>query len=235
MQTPLTVVIPVFKGVTHLDFTAPHQFLVRTPQTQVLVASMGGESIDAEGLHFCSLETLESIPFCDVLCVPGGAGTVEAIENGAFLEQIRRLGENARYLTSVCTGSIILAAAGLISGRQAACHWAWRDLLPAFGVVPNEGRVVKDGNLLTGGGVTAGIDFALALVAEIAGVEAAQEVQLRLEYAPAPPFDAGRPEIAPPSIVRKVSEKFAASAPERVERVKAVAEKFLGALGAPTN
>jgi len=229
MQTPLTIVIPVFQGVTQLDFTAPHQFLVRSPHTRVIVASMGGESIDAEGLHFCGLETLESIPFCDVLCVPGGAGTIEAIENGPFLEQIRRLGENARYLTSVCTGSLILAAAGLITGRQAACHWAWRELLPVLGVVPNDGRVVKDGNLLTGGGVTAGIDFALALVAELAGAEAAQEVQLRLEYAPAPPFEAGRPEIAPPDIVRNVSEKLAASAPQRVERVKAVAAKLLRA------
>lgn len=226
MQSPLIIVIPVFKGVTQLDFTAPHQFLVRTPNTQVLVASLGGEPIEAEGLHFCSLENLENILSCDVLCVPGGAGTMEAIENDAFLTQIRRLGENSKYLTSVCTGSLILAAAGLITGREAACHWAWRDLLLAFGVVPNEGRVVRDGNLITGGGVTAGIDFALTLVAEISGAEAAQELQLRLEYAPAPPFDAGRPEIAPPNIVDAVSKKFAESAAERLKRVKAVAAKI---------
>jgi cyclohexyl-isocyanide hydratase len=228
MQADLTVVIPVYNGVTHLDFTAPHQFLVRVPNMSVLVASMGGASLDAEGLHFCGLETLETIPDCDVLCVPGGAGTVAALEDDAFLYQIYRLGSTARFITSVCTGSLILAAAGLITGRQAACHWAWRDLLPVFGVIPNEARVVKDGNLLTGGGVTAGADFALALVAELAGEDAAQDVQLRLEYAPAPPFDAGRPENAPPHILRTVNARFAASARERGERVKLVAKRRAG-------
>lgn len=228
MQADLTIVIPVYNGVTHLDFTAPHQFLVLVPNTRVLVASMGGVSLDAEGLHFCGLETLETIPACDVLCVPGGTGTIAALEDDAFLDQICRLGTTARFITSVCTGSLILAAAGLITGRQAACHWAWRDLLPVFGVIPNEARVVRDGNLLTGGGVTAGADFALALIAELAGEDAAQEIQLRLEYAPAPPFEAGRPEIAPPHILRNVNARFAASAQERHERVKFAVEKRAG-------
>jgi putative intracellular protease/amidase len=223
MQSSTTIVMPVYAGVTHLDFTAPHQFLVRVPNTIVLVASMGGAPLDAEGLHFCDLQTLEAIHACDVLCVPGGAGTIAALEDDDFLEQIHRLGKNAKYIASVCTGSLILAAAGLIRGRQAACHWAWIDLLPLFGVVPNGGRVVRDGNLLTGGGVTAGIDFALTLVAEIAGEDVAQEVQLGLEYAPAPPYEAGRPETAPAHILRSVRARLAASTQERHERASIVA------------
>ena len=225
MQASFTIVVPVYNGVTHLEVTTVHQFLVRVPNTKVLVASMGGASIEAEGLHFCRLETLEAIPACDVLCVPGGPRTLDVLEHDAFLGQIQRLGNMAKYISSVCTGSLILAAAGLITGRQAACHWAFRDLLPAFGVIPNEARVVRDGNLLTGGGVTAGIDFVLTLVAELFGEETAQDLQLRLEYAPAPPFDAGRPEIAPPHILHAVRAKFAASAQERHERVSSIAKK----------
>ncbi len=230
MQADLSIVMPIYQGVTHLDFTAPHQFLVRVPNTRVLVASMDGEPVEADGLRFCGLEPLEKIATCDVLCVPGGAGMIAAIEDDKFLEQIQRLGRTARYLTSVCTGSLILAAAGLITGRHAACHWAWRDLLAVFGVIPDPARVVRDGNLLTGGGVTAGIDFALTLIAEIAGEGAAQEVQLGLEYAPAPPFEAGRPDIAPPHILRAVHDRLAVLMPERRERVKLVAEKRAGNL-----
>jgi transcriptional regulator GlxA family with amidase domain len=187
---------------------------------------MGGEAIEAEGLHFCGLEKLEAIRACDVLCVPGGtSGTIAAMENDAFLDQIGRLGKTARYLTSVCTGSLILAAAGLIKGRRAVCHWAWRDFLPLLGVVPSEARVERDGNLLTGGGVTAGIDFALTLIAEVFGEEAAHEIQLRLEYAPAPPFDAGRPDIALSQVVKAVSARFAESASDTRERIGDVARK----------
>ena len=113
--------------------------------------------------------------------------------DAAFIGEIRRLAERARYVTSVCTGSLILGAAGLLKGRRAACHWAWRDQLALFGAIADEGRVVRDGHVFTGGGVTAGIDFALTLAAEIAGDAFAQGLQLSLEYAPQPPFDCGRP------------------------------------------
>jgi hypothetical protein len=118
-------------------------------------------------------------------------------------------------VTSVCTGSLILGAAGLLEGRRAACHWAWRDFLPLFGAIPDSGRVVRDGNILTGGGVTAGIDFALTLAAELAGKTIAQSIQLGLEYAPAPPFDAGRPDIAPAEILDRVLALNTAAMPER--------------------
>lgn len=195
-----TILIPLYDGVTHLDFTGPHQFLSRVPGAEVVVASLGGEPIVSHGLTFANLVDLEKIEECDVLCIPGGLGCIPAIENTRFLSAIRRIAGEARYVTSVCTGSLILGAAGLLQGRRAACHWAWRDMLTAFGATPDDGRVVRDGNVITGGGVTAGVDFALLLIAELWGTDAAQTVQLWLEYAPAPPFNAGRPESAPTHI-----------------------------------
>jgi cyclohexyl-isocyanide hydratase len=117
------------------------------------------------------------------------------------MAEIRRLGVGARYLTSVCTGSLILAAAGFLTGKRAACHWAWRELLTPFGAIVDTGRVVRDGHIITGGGVTAGIDFAFTVLAELAGEDYAQTIQLALEYAPQPPFEAGRPELAPPKVL----------------------------------
>jgi cyclohexyl-isocyanide hydratase len=190
--------------VTHLDFTGPHQVLCRLPGASTHLASAEGAPLTFDGITFSGLERLADIPSCDVLCVPGGFGTMDAMADAAFMGEIRRLAAGARYVTSVCTGSLILGAAGLLRGKRAACHWAWRDLLSLFGAVPDEGRVVRDGNVFTGGGVTAGIDFALTLAAEIAGDEFAQGLQLSLEYAPAPPFDAGRPESAPPEVLARV-------------------------------
>jgi len=195
------IVMPLFPGVTQLDFTGPHQVLSRAPDAQVIVGSMGGADVAAEGLVFTGLADLAQVERCDLLCVPGGLGAVEAMLDEAFMRQIRRLGAGAKYLTSVCTGSLILAAAGFLTGKRAATHWAWRELLEPFGVVADPRRVVRDGDIITGGGVTAGLDFAFTVLAEIAGEDVAQSVQLGLEYAPAPPFDAGRPELAPPHIV----------------------------------
>jgi transcriptional regulator GlxA family with amidase domain len=137
------------------------------------------------------------------------------------MREFRRLAASARYLTSVCTGSLVLGAAGLLKGKRAACHWAWRHLLPLFGAIPDPARVVRDGNVITGGGVTAGIDFALVVAAEIGGDALAQSLQLALEYAPAPPFDAGRPETAPPEILAATKARLA---PQLAER-KAAAER----------
>src|SRR5271156_3060025 len=166
-----TILIALYPGVTHLDFTGPHQVLCRVPDTQVTVASLGGADIEADGLHFAGLARLEDVEGCDVLLLPGGFGCTAAMNDAAFMAQIRRLGGGARYLTSVCTGSLILGAAGFLKGRRAACRWAWRDLLTLFGASPDPARVVRDGDVITGGGVTAGIDFALVLAAELAGEE----------------------------------------------------------------
>ena len=206
----LQIVIALVPDVTHLDFTGPHQVLSRTPNARVTVASVGGRDIDAEGLVFTGLADLVGVERCDLLLVPGGLGATDAILDEAFIAQIRRLGGGATYLTSVCTGSLILAAAGFLTGRRAACHWAWRELLQPFGAIVDEGRVVRDGNIITGGGVTAGLDFAFTVLAELAGDDHAKTVQLGLEYAPAPPFDAGRPELAPPHILAAYNRRLGA-------------------------
>jgi cyclohexyl-isocyanide hydratase len=230
-----TILIPLYEGVTHLDFTGPHQFLSSVPDAHVIVASLRGAPIVSHGLTFANLADLETIERCDVLCIPGGLGCIPAMENARFLEAIRRLAGHARYLTSVCTGSLILGAAGVLKGRRSACHWAWRDMLAAFGAIPEEGRVVRDGNIITGGGVTAGIDFALILIAELWGEEAAQSVQLLLEYAPAPPFDAGLPETAPTHVHQSVFGRMTAALEDGRRRVEAVAQDGCSRVPAPTN
>lgn len=157
MTDTITVVMPIYEGLTQLDFTGPHQFLSRTPGVDVIVASIRGRDVHADGLTFGGLTILETVASCDVLLVPGGAGCVDAIEDDEYLGQVGRLARDAKYLTSACSGSLILGAAGLLKGRRAACHGAWRDLLPLFGAVADPARIVRAGNILTGGGVTAGI------------------------------------------------------------------------------
>jgi len=222
------IVFALFPGVTQLDFTGPYQMLCALPGASVILASREGGNITSnEGITFAGLCRLADIPACDVVCVPGGRGVTDnAIKDEVFLDELRRLAGTARYVTSVCTGSLALGAAGLLRGKRAACHWAWRDLLVPFGAIPDAGRVVRDGNVVTGGGVTAGIDFALSLVAEIAGAETAQTIQLQIEYAPAPPFDAGVPETAPPAILARVRERMAGMAERRRGAVEAAAARL---------
>lgn len=220
------IVFALYPGVTHLDFTGPHQVLVRTPDADVVVASMGGVDIEAEGLVFTKLADLKLIERCDVLCIPGGFGTTEAMGEAAFMAEIRRLGASATYLTSVCTGSLILGAAGFLSGKRATSHWAWRDQLAQFGAIVSDERVVRDGNLFTGGGVTAGIDFALVLLAEMAGQDYAESIQLGLEYAPAPPFNSGRPELARPEVLASIRARMATMADARAAAVASAAERL---------
>ncbi|HEX7885582.1 MAG TPA: DJ-1/PfpI family protein [Phenylobacterium sp.] len=222
----LQIVFVLYPGVTQLDFTGPHQFLVRTPNADVVVASLGGRDIEAEGLVFTKLADLAKIERCDVLCIPGGLGTTDAMQDEAFMAQVRRLGAGARYLTSVCTGSLILGAAGFLRGREAATHWAWRELLPQFGARVSEARVARDGNVITGGGVTAGIDFALVLLEELAGRDVAEAMQLGLEYAPAPPFNSGRPELARPEVLAQVKSRMAAVVGSRADAAGQAASRM---------
>jgi len=221
-----TIVFAIFPGVTQLDFTGPHQVFSRLPGARVRVASAAGGTVEADGLAFSGLDRLAAIEACDVLCVPGGAGTSAAMLDADYIAEIRRLAAGARYVTSVCTGSLILGAAGLLRGKRAACHWSSLDLLACFGAIPEPGRVVRDGNVLTGGGVTAGIDFALTLAAEIAGRDVAQAIQLTLEYAPAPPFQSGAPETAPPEILERVLRLMDRNQAERRGAVDAAAARL---------
>jgi len=227
MSEPLSIVFALFPNVTQLDFTGPFEVLQRVPDTRLSVASREGGTLRADsGLSFAGLTRLSEIETCHVLCVPGGYGVTEAMRDTEYLAQVRRLAQQARYLTSVCSGSLILAAAGLIQGKRAACHWLWRELLAQAGVLVVNERVVRDGNLITGGGVTAGIDFALTLAAELVGPEQAQAIQLAIEYAPSPPFNAGRPELAPPAVLEQVKAR---STPLAIER-KAALEAALARL-----
>lgn len=222
----LHIVIPIYPGVTHLEFTAPHQVLSRLPAAKVIVASKGGVDIEADGLRFTNLVSLAKVEVCDVICIPGGFGTTEAMLDEDFMREVRRLASRAKYLTSVCTGSLILAATGLIRGRRAACHWQWRALLEPFGVIVDEARVVRDGKVITGGGVTAGLDFAFTLAAELAGDDVAQLIQLGLEYSPAPPFNAGRPETAPPHIMAAMRQRFDGLVAERMAAAQEAARRL---------
>ncbi|MFZ1869029.1 MAG: DJ-1/PfpI family protein, partial [Steroidobacteraceae bacterium] len=199
MSADFPVVFALYPNITQLDFTGPYEVFTRLPGARCLLASVAGGTLEAGGgMRFADVCRLRDVAACALLCVPGGYGTIQALEDRDYLAELRRLAGLAQYVTSVCTGSLLLAAAGLLTGKRAACHWSWRDSLAAFGAVPDPARVVRAGNIVTGGGVTAGIDMALTVLAEIAGVDHAQTVQLAIEYAPMPPFDSGRPESARP-------------------------------------
>ena len=225
MPNETTVLMPIYEGVTQLDFTGPYQFFFRTPDVKVIVASVGGRPIKANGLVFAELADVRAVERCDVLCVAGGAGA-KAMEDDDYMREIRRLAATATYVTSVCTGSLVLGAAGLLVGKRAACQWSYRDMLAIFGAIPDAGRVVRDGNIITGGGITAGIDFALTVIAELRGAEVAQGVQLGLEYAPAPPFQAGLPETAPASVVAAYTARTAAVRSANQRRFERVAARM---------
>ena len=221
MAEEFLVVFALYPHVTQLDFTGPHEVFARLPGAKCVLASSTGGDLEADGgLVFKGVRKLADIERCALICVPGGFGTIEAIEDQELLAQIRRLAGTARYVTSVCTGSLVLGAAGLLKGKRATSHWGWRDSLPAFGAKLESARVVRDGNVFTGGGVTAGIDFALTVLAEVAGDEFAQSVQLGIEYAPAPPFNSGRPELAPAQVL--------ATAQQRYDRVRGARDAAIG-------
>ena len=215
MASEFTVVFALYPDVTQLDFTGPLEVLARLPQAHIVLASTRGGDLTASGMTIANLRPLAQVSECALLCVPGGFGCSAAMEDSEYLRGLQRLAAQARYVTSVCTGSLLLGAAGLLRGRRAACHWAFRELLPLFGAIPDPGRVVRDGQVFTGGGVTAGIDMALAVFAEVSGDDHAQAVQLAMEYAPEPPFAAGRPETAPPEIVATVRQRFERVWPQR--------------------
>jgi transcriptional regulator GlxA family with amidase domain len=225
--SPFRIVEAIYPGMTQLDFTAPHTVFSRIPNTETIVASEAGGPVESEGgLVFAGTRRLAEIDCCDLIFFPGGLAVTEAINNAAFMTQVRRLAAGARYLTSVCTGSLVLGAAGLLQGKRAACHWAWRDMLTLFGGIPDADRVVRDGNIITGGGVTAGMDFALVVAAELAGARFAQALQLGLEYAPAPPFNSGRPETAPPEILAEVRSRMDAILPKRLAEARTAAARL---------
>lgn len=176
----------------------------------------------ATGLTLVPTTTFADCPPLDVLCVPGGSGVNPLLHDETVLAFLRERAGQVRYLTSVCTGALVLGMAGLLKGKRATSHWNAHDLLARFGAIPTEGRVVRDGNLITAGGVTSGIDFGLTVIAELLGEEEAQTIQLALEYAPQPPFRAGTPQEAPEAILTAARQRLAGS--------RAAREKLLAAL-----
>ena len=213
---PVQIGILLFPRVQQLDLTGPYEVFVSLPDTMVhLVWKDLLPITSATGLILQPTMTFADCPQLDVVCVPGGAGINPLLHDTDTLNFLRNQAAGARYVTSVCTGALVLGAAGLLHGKRATTHWAAHDLLSRYGAIPTQGRVVRDGNILSGGGVTAGIDFALTLAAELAGEATAQGVQLLLEYAPEPPFDAGRPDTAPPGVLAAVRSKGAAMRAER--------------------
>jgi cyclohexyl-isocyanide hydratase len=180
----------------------------------------------SSGLVLTPTITFADCPALDVLCVPGGVGVGDLMEDDAALDFIKRQAGEARFVTSVCTGSLVLGAAGLLRGRRATTHWAFHHLLERFGAIPVKERVVEDGNLMTGGGVTAGIDFALTLLTSLIGETEAQAIQLQLEYAPAPPFNSGTPDTAPKAVVDLVWNRGEAGRAQRTAIVERAAARL---------
>lgn len=200
----------VFDGMTQLDFTGPLQVLGRAPGAEVSIIARTMDKVTTDGaLTLLPTHDLTNAPDLDLVCVPGGFGIVDIASDTAAIDFIRRQGEQADYVTSVCTGALILGAAGLLQGKKATTHWAYHDLLPLFGAAPVKQRVVRDGNLFTGGGVTAGIDFALTILGEIAGEDHARTVQLGLEYDPHPPWNSGHPDNADPATLAAARKRYA--------------------------
>jgi cyclohexyl-isocyanide hydratase len=215
--------ILVFPNVQQLDLTGPYEIFSCAKDTKVHLIWKDLQPLrSSTGLALTPTATFDECPPLDVLCVPGGGGVNPLLEDAAVLDFLRRRAAEVRYLTSVCTGSLVLGAAGLLEGRKATSHWNARDLLARFGAIPTEGRIVQDGNVITAGGVTSGIDFGLAVIAALLGRDEAETVQLHMEYAPAPPFASGTPPEARPEILAAAKGRLAASRQTReaiVERV----------------
>jgi cyclohexyl-isocyanide hydratase len=227
---PVHVAFLLFPNVTQLDLTGPAQVLSRLGNAKIDLVAKTRDPVPTDaGFDLLPTATFVDIRQADILCVPGGFGTVAAMEDAETLDWVREVAAEAQWVTSVCTGSLVLAAAGLLTGYRAACHWASRHQLAWFGAIPDPARTVFDRNRVTGGGVTAGIDFALALTAAIRGEEHAKFVQLSIEYDPAPPFDSGTPDKASPETLATYRALVAKNAPDREARVKAIADALIPA------
>ncbi len=210
MTEQLNIVFVLFPNITQLDFTGPLQVLSRLPGASVHLAAKTMDPVTTDAvLTLNPTCTFADCPPADVICIPGGFGVDDAIRDDELMAFVKQEGARAKYVTSVCTGAFVLGAAGLLKGKRATTHWAYHDELEKVGAVPVKERVVRDGNLITGGGVTAGIDFAFTAAAEIAGEDVAKAIQLGLEYDPGPPFDAGSPDKASLATLEAMKIRYA--------------------------
>src|ERR1700754_2545322 len=217
----LQIGLLLFPYVTQLDFTGPLQVFSSVPGAKVHLIWKRIEPVPSDSVMMLTpTTTFAGCPQLDVICVPGGAGTNDMVNDEEMLAFLRKQSEGARYVTSVCTGALVLGAAGLLKGYRAATHWTAIDYLPAYGAIPSRTRVCTDRNRVTGGGVTAGIDFALKLVELLVDRKTAEAIQLRLEYNPGPPFNSGSPDTAPPDVLALINERIA---PFKARRTEAIA------------
>jgi len=227
VSEPLQIGLVIFPRVTQLDLTGPVQVFSSVPGAKVHLIWKRIEAVASDSvLTLTPTITFTDCPQLDVICVPGGLGTDDMINDAEMLNFLRRQAEGAKYITSVCTGSLVLGAAGLLRGYRAATHWTAMDFLSEFGATPAKMRVCVDRNRATGGGVTAGIDFALTLVSIMVNRQTAEAIQLGLEYNPAPPFNAGSPDTAPPEILALMKEKIAPAQARRGEAIHRAAARL---------
>lgn len=217
----------LFPGLTQLDMTGPAQFLSRIPGAKMdLVWKNTQPVVTDAGFAIQPTATFADVPRADIMCIPGGVGVTDVMNDDEAMAWIRQVGTEASWVTSVCTGALILGAAGLLAGYKATTHWAWHHHLVLFGAEPVAGRIVKDRNRVTGGGVTAGIDFALALIALVCGEGVAKRLQLGFEYDPAPPFNCGTPEKADEDVLASYHAGVNASFPQREAEIAEAARRL---------
>lgn len=222
----------LFEGVDQIDLTGPFEVLSRLPNSTLRIYGKTTAAVrDVRGLQLAPDAALSEAPQLDVLHIPGGFGQEALMENEEVLGWIKRQAEGARSVFSVCTGALLCGAAGLLRGRRATTHWASFHLLPMFGAIPVNERVVVDGSWVFAAGVTAGIDGALRLAAELRGDDAARAIQLYMAYAPEPPFDSGTPETAPPAILQRARQSVA----EITAKREATARRAAARLGIPVS
>jgi cyclohexyl-isocyanide hydratase len=227
MSEPLQIGLVIFPRVTQLDLTGPVQVFSSVPGAKVHLIWKRIEPVPSDSvLTLTPTVSFADCPQLDVICVPGGAGTDDMVNDQEMLDFLRRQAGGATHTTSVCTGSLVLGAAGLLRGYRATTHWTAMDHLAPFGAIATKTRVCVDRNRITGGGVTAGIDFALTLVSIMVDRESAEAIQLRLEYNPAPPFNAGSPDTAPAEVVALLNERVAPSRQRRREAVARAAARL---------
>lgn len=227
MTAPIQIGLLLFPRLTQLDLTGPFEAFARVPNAKVHLIWKRIEPVISDvGLPILPTATLADCPDLDVICVPGGPGMNELLEDEEVLAFVRRQGAQARYVTSVCTGALVLGAAGLLKGYKAATHWASMEFLEAFGATPVKTRVCVDRNRITGGGVTAGIDFGLLVAAQLTDRKTAEKIQLYMEYNPAPPFQAGSPDTAPTEVVREFRDYVKTMLSKRREAVARAAARL---------
>jgi cyclohexyl-isocyanide hydratase len=226
-MSTLHIGLLVFPQVTQLDLTGPLQVFARLPGATVHLIWKRIEPVPSDTvLALLPTVTFDDCPQLDVICVPGGAGSDDMVNDAETLAFLRRQAAGARYITSVCTGALVLGAAGLLQGYKSTTHWSALEFLAAFGAIPTATRVCIDRNRITGGGVTAGIDFALTLVSILADRATAEAIQLAMEYNPAPPFSAGSPDTAPPEVLALVTSRMAGAKQRRTEAVQRAAARL---------